>query len=330
MSRIFIDGFEDAEDLSDDLYLWDTATGSLFAHAGVPGATGNFSCKILSGAELGKELSPLSTVYIGLKIRVTSTANLQIRFRDASDNIQGWIYVDGTSLYNWNIYIKRDDGENEAIVAYTSYEANGWVHLQVKFENVDDTDKNVQVRLDGAAKANVSYSNTNADSATTAKLVFDSDSSDIWIDDVAIDDAEWVGETAIYLLSPDADGTTNEWSPSTGSDNYAMVDEVPAGTGDYVETDTVDDLELYGLADLPVSNEDIKCIQADAYVSVVSGEYVQLSTHVAGTTYLSPSQPAGEAYSHVTYMWDENPNISGEWTEAVVNALEAGFKLVSG
>jgi len=45
-----------------------------------------------------------------------------------------------------------------------------------------------------------------------------------------------------------ADGMTTDWTPSTGIDNYALVDEIPKSESDYVSTSTDTDVDNYELS----------------------------------------------------------------------------------
>lgn len=78
------------------------------------------------------------------------------------------------------------------------------------------------------------------------------------IDDIAINDASgpyhdsWPGLTKIVALKPNADTSQKQWSASTGSDNYALVDEVPHdGDSTYVYTSTEGAQDHYAVTDPP-------------------------------------------------------------------------------
>ena len=63
-----------------------------------------------------------------------------------------------------------------------------------------------------------------------------------YFDDVSYGHSGWPGDIRYEVLVPNAVQGTNEWTCSTGTDHYALVDEIPPSDTDYLSTDT-DDLD---------------------------------------------------------------------------------------
>ena len=72
------------------------------------------------------------------------------------------------------------------------------------------------------------------------------------VDDVYVADAATrLGDSRVITLVPDGDTGDKDWSPSSGEDNYAMVDEEQVdGDTSYVASSTPGDLDFYTMGNL--------------------------------------------------------------------------------
>ena len=71
-----------------------------------------------------------------------------------------------------------------------------------------------------------------------------------------------LGESGVAVLYPSADTADADWTPSTGTDHYATVDETTVnGDAGYVASGTVGDLDLYEIGDLPFVPDGIHAVQ---------------------------------------------------------------------
>lgn len=66
-------------------------------------------------------------------------------------------------------------------------------------------------------------------------------------------DADFVPISRVDSIFPSADGDITEGTPSTGTDNYALVDEVPPSGTDYVGFLASGEEDLYQCTDLPAA-----------------------------------------------------------------------------
>ena len=172
-----------------------------------------------------------------------------------------------------------------------------------------------------------------------------SNDSEIWYDDVAINDTTgtannaWPGPGSILLLKPKGAGNYTQWTPDSGN-NFARVNEIPE-TGDtaYVESDTADQIDTYEMqelaADLGVDvlaeGFEIKAVQ-----HVMIGRWEEGETELARVLRLGAADHAGTPIeiSNAYYRyWDEmfnvNPFDSQPWEVADLNNLEAGIKHIT-
>lgn len=131
-------------------------------------------------------------------------------------------------------------------------------------------------------------------------------------------------------LAPDAAGFNTSW---TG--DYTAVDEAVLSTADFIETNVVGNIETAGLANIngAFAAYNVKAVVVSAYVANDSGSAIadmQAVIRTAGSNYTSAnlavvkdgSQQARQA------VWNTNPNTTAAWSQAEVNALEAGVKTV--
>lgn len=326
MARVFIDGFDHGS-----LGLWDSFAGVTLDQTSK--VTGIYSAQMTSGYEsvLSKTISAISDVYMGLRIYYSagSAAGVNLVFKDGSGNSQGEIDLLMTEG-SFTATIANGDGATQDSGVKSHSSGAHTYHVQVHFSNTDNDDKAATVKLDNIELVTASWTNSSPDATTTEEVEVEfTTGTSAYVDDVVIDNSEWPGAPYVYVLQPDADGVTNDWSPSTGSDNYAVVDEIPASTTDYVETDTDEDVDLYTFENLPDSDDWTPLsVQVSAYAMTPgppANEYLKLAVRVSGTNYYSDSHQLSTGYGHVSNIWDTNP-ASGEWTEFLVNNLEAGVQ----
>lgn len=138
-----------------------------------------------------------------------------------------------------------------------------------------------------------------------------------------------IGDYRIECLIPTADTAQSDFTPSTGTDNYAMVDEVTTvNDADYVSGSTVTDKDRYVLQDLTSTTGVIKGLQVTtrAFKSDTGiakfRSITELSTVEAdnGTDEVLSQGPVGVNFQHPFPL---DPNGSA-WTIANVNAMTVG------
>jgi len=161
------------------------------------------------------------------------------------------VLVDGSTRvelrYNagrhWDAYVSGSPVATGGVILVN----NTWQHIQLRVTIA--AEGSVQTRINGMA--DIDYSgNTGAGSINQVGMMINStgpEASSLYCDDFVFGEGGWPGDLRIDPLIINADTATKEWTPSTGSDNYAVVDERPASTSDYVST-TADARDLYELA----------------------------------------------------------------------------------
>ena len=143
------------------------------------------------------------------------------------------------------------------------------------------------------------------------------------------------GDTAVYVQRPAADQGTNAWTPSTPGSHYAMVDDTtPDDLATILSDAGVGTEDLHGLSAVDVSPNSptilgaqfLACTEKDA----PGGATYEHVYNEAGTDYLDPAgatyDPSAAAWLYSREVQQDNPDGSGAWTVAKLNALNFGIR----
>jgi hypothetical protein len=164
----------------------------------------------------------------------------------------------------------------------------------------------------------------------------------VYIDDVAINntdgayEASWAGLGGVFYLKPNAEGAQNDWTPSAGTVNYAMVDETPSDNATtFNQALDSGDIDLYELDDCPEYIAEINCLQVAYRAALVTSGYNELTDLVrvgtvnySGTEYtIVPLTPSFAYYlGTIHYL---NPSSGSVWGTVEVNAMQAGMEITT-
>jgi hypothetical protein len=137
----------------------------------------------------------------------------------------------------------------------------------------------------------------------------------------------YIGELQVIYCPMDGDTAEADWVPSTGTDEYAMIDEVDPNDADYVSSTTAGDLSEYDITDLP---EDITYIRGVQLIGRMSKSDAGTALTQFGMKSVAATEDATERPITVepTYWWDfmnVDPDSSARWTRESLNA--AWFRL---
>lgn len=160
-----------------------------------------------------------------------------------------------------------------------------------------------------------------------------------WVDDLYICNSSgtvnngFLGNISIVTLYPNAIGDSNDFMPSGSPTNYQNVNErvlSTVGTGGFNWSSGIgmEDLYHFDNFDIPIAN--VKALVLNLMLNQ-SGQTLITTVpelKVNGTVYsgknLTLSQSAILNYKNI---WEINPDTSGIWTQADIEALQAGLKL---
>jgi hypothetical protein len=180
-------------------------------------------------------LSESKSFYFAFRFKLhlaasTTLSSYPLRIRSSSQNLI-WIKFDSV-----NYSIEKADSTFLGTLGNSINDGN-W-HLIELYVYMDDTLGIVQCKINGSMILDLN--NLSLYDQNISELNFYIGSNYyIYIDNVIVDDSEWIGNTHIAGLKPNADGSLNEWTPSiakvnkstdtysafSGSDVYRIGDE---------------------------------------------------------------------------------------------------------
>jgi len=291
-------------------------------------------CQGNSGVSLRKQFSETKTTWIVGFAMKGNTGNgddiLQIlNALDLETNASGKIYIKRSST---TLGASGDSGTEVNV-----FSDDAWHYIELKVV-IDSVNGSWELRVDGVESASGSGVNT----GTPASAIdFELDYYDQYLDDIYICDGDgtanndFIGPAFVEGLLPTSDGNSSDWTPSSGTDNYALIDENPSdldGT-DNVSTTTQDAKDTYGYADLTSTPDLIRGVQVNTDARKLTVANQDLA-HVArsGTTETTSTSIAvtdETDFATVSDVFEQDPNTSAAWTPAGVNAAEFGFKKTS-
>jgi len=239
------------------------------------------------------------------------------------------------------IYVKRGSttlgASGDAGTEVNVFGDDAWHYIELKVV-IDSVAGSWELRVDGVESASGSGVNT----GTAASAIdFELDYYDQYIDDVYICDGDgtanndFIGPAFVEGLLPTSDGNSSDWTPSSGTDNYVLIDENPSdldGT-DNVSTTTQDAKDTYGYADLTSSPDLIRGLQVntDARKLTVANQDLANVTRSGTTESDSVAETVTDEtdFKTVVAVFEQDPDTSAAWTQAGVNAAEFGIKKTS-
>jgi len=256
---------------------------------------------------------PLPKSYLLIQFRVGATVIADLRRSD---------------LVHWNAYVNGV----EVATGSVGTSDNTWQHIQIHFKCADAG--LFETVIDGVP--DIAYSGDTKPAALDAidRIQFGTSYSSYvpFIDDFAIGTGGWPGDIRFdpVLISGDS---SKGWSRSAGLDNYALVDEVPPSSTDYVyATSDVSDRyttpgtwdDTDGLGNV-VKDPVAVTVWADARKqSGNSDDKLQLTQGDGVNEVNNGGESLLTSYENRWFIRETAPD-GGGWTKADVNALIVGI-----
>lgn len=260
-----------------------------------------------------------------------------LEFRDSANAIQFQLdYNGGTGAFDW-----VDNAGNTIGVGSVVIPADSWIVLE--FGVVVSGSGTLTLKVNGTTSTGFTGDTDFTNLGNVRSVYFRLETGPgigvIYVDDVAINDAEgsyqtsWIGLGGVFYLEPAADGDTTDWTPSAGSDNYAMVDDIPPDNATtYNQAVTTGTIDLYQVDDCPEYIATINLVQVVYRAALATSGYNEITDliKVAGTVYngsestIVPITPSYQYYLGTAHYL--NPNTAAPWGTAEVNGMQAGME----
>ena len=214
-----------------------------------------------------------------------------------------------------------------------------WFELKV---TIDATSGAVELRRDGAVLLTFSGNTKGAPTGDVTRVQLRSMNQnsnnrvDVWLDDIVIADAlggqndDFLGDLRISTLMPVADTAQQDWTPSSGSNNFSRVAEIPPDDDtSWVASATPGDRDLYAMAPLSMTPLAIKGLQQTALARKddAGDRALALVLKSGAEVAVGPATVLGSSYAFTETMHEQDPATDDPWTPAAVDAVQAGMEV---
>jgi hypothetical protein len=135
----------------------------------------------------------------------------------------------------------------------------------------------------------------------------------------------FLGDARIDALYPSADGNYSQFSTSSGSTHYTLVNEATPDTTSYVQSATVNQKDCYAMQDLTITNT-VAAVQVNnAALKDNSGSRSLSNLVRSGTTdSTSTAQALTTSLAYYTNILETDPATGVAWVQAGINGMQAG------
>jgi len=217
-------------------------------------------------------------------------------------------------------------------------------HLQVKCTSADSTGT-VVVRVDNA---NIFVYSGNIDTAVgnvgIDRVYFFScvdRATETRYDDIIIMDNtglaprnDFIGECRICTLLPNADTAMSDFTRSSGSNDYEMVDDAIPGNHDvdatYIWTNSLGAKSMFDVGNLSITPSAIYAVQHSVVLDKTTSDTRQARGLVSSNSVVQngATRSLNTAYLYYQDLIEQDPDGPKEWTKAAIDALQIGVEVV--
>lgn len=216
-----------------------------------------------------------------------------------------------------------------------------WYYLEAKVL-ISNSVGTVEVRVNGVAWITLTGLDTYLSGGTYVNAVTLSGPSgpsgalyvydDLYIADTVAGDGatDFLGPQKVKtVIASSGNGTATDWTPSTGTDHGANVDDAtPNSDTDYNSSSTVNHRDSYNFAALGVTGV-VSGVQAVGWMKTdISGSRsVNHYARISSTNYDGTTVGIDTTYRAVRQVWGQSPASSAAWTISEIDAAEFGVRV---
>jgi len=212
-----------------------------------------------------------------------------------------------------------------------------WMYIEIAVK-IDNSSGYVIIRADSSTKLQL----TNQDTAVSASPSVNTINFGAigitptgdgwwWADDFYLLDKtgnefnDFLGDVVVYTLIPNADGSTNDWTPNSGTTRYTQVDEIPHDSDTTYIYTTVDGAKQY--FDFPDQvNITILAVQNTAVVRKDDSttRYIKMCAKLGANEVVTNSWVLSNSYLHFTQVLPRDP-ANNQWSLQNFNSTQFGL-----
>lgn len=269
---------------------------------------------------------------VDFTVRLFTAANEQFRMR-----------LVATAAGTINIELIRG---STTLVTYSggALTANAWHYIEF-YCLVHPSAGEYQVRVDEvdviSLTTGVNTANNGTNDADVISWNRDAGTTTIHIDDIYICDGSTAinntfrGDSQVEGILPTTDGATTQWTPSTGTNHAALVDDAATtpNDADYNSTGTLNLIDLYNFGDLTLTTGTIYGLQvcSDARLDVAGTRGVTPRFRTGGGTGYAFDEHTvnSTSVSQFTQVIELNPDTGSFFTNSEVDNGQFGVELTT-
>lgn len=156
------------------------------------------------------------------------------------------------------------------------------------------------------------------------------------IDDVYIDDTNFLGDLECSDILPDGDGNKTQFTttfPASPTTHYTSVNEAsPDDDTSYNESATANHIDLFTYDDLTAlaGGSTVLGVQVKAYTKKddAGARSIRNKVRISGTDYNGTTQAISTSYVYYQDVFELDPDTGMAWLEAAINAAEFGYEVI--
>ncbi len=350
MACLFMDSFDHYANTTQMLKKWTSVSGSSTIQPSAVGRNGTNGFLSQSGAnaiQLPVKVLPstYATLIIGVAFQPLASMTSDCIVLQLRDALAGGEQLSVRFQRSTNkLYVSRNGTTLAVGTTVLSYGVYYYVELKATIHNTVGA---YEVHLNSSAEPNLTASgvntrgigtNNSADSVSCGGATGTNVPSAYWDDFYCCDTSgsvniDFLGDVAIQCLLPNGDGANQQWTPSSGTTHYTLVDETtPNDDTDYVSDATAGDRDTYTYGDLRAATGNVLAVQVLIYARKDDAGTRQIApvVRISGTNYDGATLPnLGTTYTWYPALYETSPASAAAWTVSEVNAAEFGVKLVA-
>ncbi len=230
-------------------------------------------------------------------------------------------------LYVWNS-VTRLAEYDEPLHSET------WYYIEWKIV-CHASNGSTEIRVNGETVSSDTGVDTQSSAPPITELVFWGQDNGSAYDDIYVCDTSgsvnntFLGPSLVECLLPNADTGVVDFTPSTGTDHYALVDEVP-GDGDttYVEDNVTSVQDIWDYGNISVIDGTIHGVQVWTQAAAPSGSHTLKTVADDGTTQDTDSGLTVDTAAYVGLLraMDQTPS-AGSWSAGIINGSSFGVEV---
>jgi hypothetical protein len=292
-------------------------------------STGRFGVG-LAGSFLNSGLTwgitATDTLAHGFAIKFDALGNHTIfRYQNAGSNINE-IAILSTGAVRWT---QNGTTKGTSTVLISS---GAWNYLEVELTRHASTGA-VTVYLNGTAILTLTGQNLGASSIDMINMQGQNDGVTMHLDDMYLTNtAAKLGECRVDTLRPSAETADQDWTPSTGTNNAANVDDSTYDNDTtYNSASVAGDLDIYDVSNLLFTPTSVVAVQTLLNVRKDDATFRSVRSKVrsGGTDGNGATRTLGTSYQVYADIYPNDPNTGSAWAVAAVNAAQLGVEVIA-